>query len=73
MTTLYEANKLIDEIISLDAIFLNIRFLRHLKELLKNLNCEEQIKYFELSSYRAGMIMTTSLRYITSLISVKQK
>ena len=33
-------------------------------------NCEEQIKYFEMSSYRAGIIMTTSLRYITSPISV---
>ena len=73
MTTLYETNKLIDEIISLDAIFLSIKFLQHLKELLKNLNCEEQIKYFEVFSYKAGVIMTTSLRHITSPISVKHK
>ena len=65
--------KLIDEIISLDAISLNIKLLQHLKELLKNLNCEEQIKYFEMSFYQIGIIMTTSLRYITSPISVKQK
>ena len=73
MTNLYETNKLIDEMISLDAISLNIKLLQHLKELLKNLNCEEQIKCFEMSSYRAVVIMTTSLRYITSPISVKQK
>ena len=73
MTNLYETNKLIDEMISLDAISLNIKLLQRLKEILKNLNCEEQIKCFGMSSCRAGKIMPTSLRYITSPISVEQK